>query len=118
MRRDRRQVVGSSRAIWRATLGLLEVYWLARKYHQGFRQLLPRYVRAPQSGQATTWVLQGRNGEGRFVTIALKRLVATPKGRFLWRTSVGNPYLPTLVDRPVRRHESRYADVAFALSDT
>lgn len=93
-------------------------YWLARKYHQGFRQLLPRYVRAPKPGQAKTWVLQGRNGEGRYMTVALKRLVTTPKGRFLWRTPVGNPYLLTLVDRPVRRHESRYADVAFALSDT
>ena len=93
-------------------------YWLARKYHKGFRSLMARYVRAPQPGTAKTWALHGRTGEGRYVTMALARLVTSPKGRFLWRTPEQNPYILLPADRPVRYLESRYADVAIALSDT
>ncbi|KAG0161795.1 hypothetical protein DFQ30_005532, partial [Apophysomyces sp. BC1015] len=36
-------------------------YWLARRYRRGFRSLMRDYIRAPEPGQATTWVLQGQN---------------------------------------------------------
>ncbi|WP_207651508.1 hypothetical protein [Sulfobacillus thermosulfidooxidans] len=52
------------------------------------------------------------------MTIALQRLVTTTKGRFLWHTPMGNPYLRAPANPTVHSHESRYADVAFALSDT
>ncbi|MDA8206584.1 MAG: group II intron reverse transcriptase/maturase [Thermaerobacter sp.] len=93
-------------------------HWLARKYRKGFRHLMARHVRAPQPGTAKTWVLHGRTGNGRYVTTALARLVTSPKGRFLWRTPEQNPYILPPADRPVRYLESRYADVAIALSDT
>ena len=93
-------------------------HWLARKYREGFPSLMRRYVQAPQPGQAKTWVLRGRNGAGHYVTVALHRLVTTTKGRFLWHTPMGNPYLRSPADPAVPSHESRYADVAFALSDT
>ncbi|WP_081503137.1 group II intron maturase-specific domain-containing protein [Sulfobacillus thermosulfidooxidans] len=93
-------------------------HWLARKYREGFPGLMQRYVQAPKPGQAKTWVLRGRNSEGHYVTIALQRLVTTTKGRFLWHTPMGNPYLRAPATPTVPSHESRYADVAFALSDT
>ncbi|WP_083630226.1 group II intron reverse transcriptase/maturase [Sulfobacillus thermosulfidooxidans] len=66
-------------------------HWLARKYREGFPGLMQRYVQAPKPGQAKTWVLRGRNGEGHYVTIALQRLVTTTKGRFLWHTPLPAP---------------------------
>ena len=39
-------------------------YWLARKYRRGFRSLMREHVRAPEPGQAKTWVLQGQNSRG------------------------------------------------------
>lgn len=93
-------------------------YWLARKYHQGFRSLMARLVRAPQPGAAKTWVLPGRNRDGRYVTVALARLMTTPKGRFLWRTPARNPHILPPADPSARYLESRYAEVALALSDT
>ncbi len=33
-------------------------YWLACRYRRGFRSLMRDHIRAPEPGQATTWVLQ------------------------------------------------------------
>ncbi|WP_429322916.1 group II intron reverse transcriptase/maturase [Paraburkholderia sp. GAS448] len=91
-------------------------YWLAHKYRRGFRSLMREHIRAPEPGRATTWVLQGRDSRGRYGEVALRRLVTSRKGRFTWRTPTENPYI--LRDETRRTIESRYADVAFAMSDT
>lgn len=87
-------------------------YWLARRYRRGFPSLMRDYIRAPEPGRATTWLLQGQNSRGWYGVVALRRLVTSRKGQFRWRTSPENPYLPR------NTIESRYADVAFALSNT
>lgn len=91
-------------------------YWLARKYRRGFRSLMRDYIYAPESGQAKTWVLEGQNSRGWYGTIALRRLITSRKGYFTWRTPSENPYIL----REDTRHtiESRYTDVAFAMSNT
>lgn len=40
------------------------------------------YIRAPEPGRATTWVLQGQNSRGWYGVVALRRLVTSRKGRF------------------------------------
>jgi len=91
-------------------------YWLARKYRCGFRSLMRDYIDAPEPGQAKTWVLEGQNSRGWYGAIALRRLITSRKGHFTWRTPSENPYIL----REEIRHtiESRYADVAFAMSNT
>ena len=91
-------------------------YWLARKYRRGFRSLMRDYIRAPEPGQATTWVLQGQNSRGWYGAVALRRLVTSRKGCFTWGTPSENPYI--MRDETCRTIESRYADVAFAMSNT
>lgn len=93
-------------------------HWLARKYHRRFPRLLRDYVRAPRAGQAKTWVLTGRHDRGYHGTVALRRLVTSRKGRFLWHTPPTNPYLGDVTSGAPVPYESRYADVAFALRDT
>ena len=93
-------------------------HWLARKYHRRFARLLRDYVRAPRAGQAKTWVLTGRHDRGYHGTVALRRLVTSRKGRFLWHTPPTNPYLGDVTSGAPVPYESRYADVAFALRDT
>ena len=73
-------------------------------------------IRAPEPGQATTWVLKGQNSRGWYGTVALPRLVNSRKGRFTWRTPTENPYI--LRDETRSTIESRYADVAFAMSNS
>lgn len=91
-------------------------YWLARKYKKGFRMLMRDHVRAPEAGKAKTWVLHGMDSRGWYGEVALRRLVTSRKSRFLWRNPEKNPYL---INDPARRLiESRYWDVAFALSNT
>lgn len=90
-------------------------HWLARKYRCSLRSLVRDHVQSPESGRAKTWVLQGRNSRGWHGEVALRRLVTSRKGRFEWRSPVENPYI--LRDEMRRTIESRYADVAFALSN-
>ena len=90
-------------------------YWLARKYRQGFRSLMRDHIRAPEPGRAKTWVLRGRNSRGWHGEVALRRLVTSRKGQFRWRTPDGNPYI--VRDETRGTIESRYANVAFALSN-
>lgn len=77
---------------------------------------LPVRPEVQETGRAKTWVLQGRNSRGWYGGVALRRLVTSRKGRFEWRNPEGNPYIPR--DEIRRTIESRYADVAFALSNT
>jgi RNA-directed DNA polymerase len=91
-------------------------YWLARKYRRGFRELMRDHVRSPEPGRAKTWVLKGQNSRGLYRELALERLVTSRKGRFTWRTPSENPYI--LRDETRKTIESRYADVAFAMSNT
>ena len=74
------------------------------------------HVRAPEPGRAKTWVLQGQNSRGWYGELALRRLITSHKGQFRWRTPEENPYL--IRDETRKLLESRYADVAFALSNT
>ena len=91
-------------------------HWLGRKYRASLKSLCRRWVRAPEAGRAKTWVLHGRNGRGLLGDITLRRLVTSRKGQFRWRLLDGNPYI--LRDTKCSIFESRYADLAFALSDT
>jgi len=47
--------------------------------------------------------------------VALRRLVTSRKGQFRWRTPSENPYI--VRDETRSTIESRYADVAFAMSN-
>jgi len=91
-------------------------HWLACKYRTSLKALCRDWVRAPEEGRAKTWVLQGLNGRGIRSGVALRRLVTSRKGQFRWRTPQGNPYLWRDENRST--FESRYADIAFALSNT
>jgi len=91
-------------------------HWLARKHHRGVSSLMRDYIRAPEPGQAKTWILQGHNSRCWHGTIALRRLVTSRKGRFTWRTPSENPYI--LRGETRRTIESRYTDVTFAMSNT
>jgi RNA-directed DNA polymerase len=91
-------------------------YWLARKYRRSFRSLMRDHVRSPGAGRAKTWVLRGQNSRGFYGELALGRLVTSRKGRFTWRTPSENPYI--LRDEARKTLKSRYADVAFAMSNT
>ena len=92
-------------------------YWLARKYKCGFRSLMQNHVRAPEVGKAKTWVLRGRDSRGLYKEVVLRRLVTSRKGRFTWHTPERNPYL--MVSEQIRPPiQSRYKDVALALSNT
>ena len=90
-------------------------YWLARRYRRGFRSLMRDYIRAPVPGQTTTWVLEGQNSRGWHGAVALRRLVTSRKGQFRWRSPSENPYI--LRDKVRSTIESRYPDVAFAMSN-
>ena len=90
-------------------------HWLARKYHRRFPSLMRDHVRPPEPGRAATWVLAGQNSRGWYGELALRRLVTSRKGQFRWRTPEVNPYL--IGDENRTLIESRYADVAFALSN-
>lgn len=91
-------------------------HWLARKYRRGFPPLMRDHVCEPEPGQAKTWVVEGRNSRGWYGAVALRRLITSGKGQFKWRTPSENPYIVRGEAR--RTIESRYADVAFAMSST
>jgi RNA-directed DNA polymerase len=91
-------------------------YWLAHKYRRGFPSLMREHVREPEPGQAKTWVVEGRNSRGWYGAIALRRLITSRKGQFKWRTPKENPYIACGEAR--RTIESRYDEVAFAMSST
>ena len=74
------------------------------------------HVRAPEPGRAKTWVLKGRNSRGWYGDLTLRRFVTCHKGQFRRRTPEMNLYL--IHDENRKLFESRYADVAFALSNT
>ncbi|MBA4143797.1 MAG: reverse transcriptase [Nitrosospira sp.] len=71
--------------------------------------------RTPEPGRTKTWVLQGQNSRGWYGAVALRRLVTSRKGRFTWRSPAENPYI--IRDETRRIIESRYVDVAFAMSN-
>jgi RNA-directed DNA polymerase len=91
-------------------------HWLARKYRATLKTLCRRWVRAPEAGRATTWVLGGPNSRGIPCGITLRRLVTSRKGQFRWRLPDGNPYI--LRDEKRNTFESRYAELVFAMSNT
>jgi group II intron reverse transcriptase/maturase len=91
-------------------------HWLARKYRRGFPSLMRDCVQAPEPGRAKTWVLKGQNSRGWYGELPLRRLITSHKGQFRWRNPEKNPYL--IHDENRKLFESRYADVAFALSNT
>jgi group II intron reverse transcriptase/maturase len=89
-------------------------YWLARKYKTSIKKLMKRNIRRPAEGAAKTWVLWGRNDNGRVRGVALRRLVTSRKLQFRWRNPDTNPYLPRRDER--NTVTSRYRDVAMAMS--
>ena len=57
-----------------------------------------------------------QNGQEFYGELSLKELTTCHKGRFTWRTPSENPYIPR--DEVRKTLKSRYADVAFAMSNT
>lgn len=90
-------------------------HWLAHKYRASVKSLMRRHVRSSDALRAKTWVMQGRNNRGMYCEVALRRLVTSRKGQFRWRNPEGNPYLCRDEERSI--FESRYDDVAFAMSN-
>jgi len=88
--------------------------WLAHKYRTRKAHQLMRHVRAPEPGQAKTWVLSGRGSDGRWRLVVLRRLVSSHKGQFRWHNPPRNPYLLSETPLPPLL-TSHYRDVAFAL---
>lgn len=89
-------------------------HWLARKYRTSIKKLMRRQFRSPTEGQAKTWLLFGRSGNGNLCGIALRRLVSSPKRRFKWRNPAINPYIIRTDHR--KTVTSRYNDIAMAMS--
>lgn len=88
-------------------------HWLARKFRCRITKLMRTWFKAPADNQAKTWIVYGVNEEGDRVRKPLRRLVGSPKARFLWRTPESNPYLKR--DEPRTTLTSRYHDVAMAM---
>ncbi|NHQ86281.1 group II intron reverse transcriptase/maturase [Iodobacter sp. HSC-16F04] len=91
-------------------------YWLARKYRRGFRSLMRDHVKSPANGVAKTWLIEGQNSHGWYGVLTLRRLITSRKSRFKWRTLTENPFI--LHDEPISTIESRYGEIAFAMSST
>jgi RNA-directed DNA polymerase len=89
-------------------------HWLARKYRKRIKPLIRKWNRAPETGQAKTWLIYGRSSKGNPVRKALRRLVTSPKAQFRWRNPERNPYVGR--DEVRSTVTSRYRDVAMALS--
>ncbi len=89
-------------------------HWLARKYKTSITSLMRQYVKRPGEGQAKTWHLFGRSGNGTRCGIALRRLVTSRKQQFRWRNPLENPYLNSAPDR--KTLTSRYREVAMAMT--
>jgi RNA-directed DNA polymerase len=91
-------------------------YWMARKYSSGFSKLMRDHVRSPMNGKAKTWVMKGQNSRGFYGELPLRRLITSRKSKFTWRKPAVNPYI--LQEENRRTMKSKFADVAFALSNT
>jgi len=89
-------------------------HWLARKYRTRIKPLMRKWYRAPENGQAKTWLIYGRSSRGNPVGKALRRLVTSPKAQFWWRNPERNPYI--VRDEVRSTVTSRYRDVVMALS--
>ena len=88
--------------------------WLARKYRTSIKSLMRLWVRRPAEGDAKTWQLFGRSGNGNLCGVTLRRLVTSRKCQFRWRNPEINPYIPRAEER--NTVTSRYYDVAMAMS--
>ena len=92
-------------------------HWMAHKFQTRAALQLRRHVRAPEPGQAKTWVLAGRGSDGRWRRVVLRRLVSSHKGQFRWHNPPRNPYVQSEIPLPPLL-TSQYRDVAFALGNT
>ena len=88
--------------------------WLTSKYKTSIKSLMRQYVKRPGEGQAKTWQLFGRSGNGNRCGIALRRLVTSRKQQFRWRSPSSNPYLISDPDR--KTLTSRYREVTMAIA--
>lgn len=73
------------------------------------------HVRSPEKGKAKIWVLKGQNSRGFYGQVALRRLITSRKGWFMWRSPAENPYIQRSAKQ--RTIESFFDEVAFALSN-
>lgn len=91
-------------------------HWLAQKYRSRIKPLMRKWYRAPDIGQAKTWLVYGISGCGDRVGKALRRLVSSPKAQFRWRNPEINPYIfRSEIRITVTSH---YHDVAMAMGQT
>ena len=91
-------------------------HWLAQKYRTSIKSLMRDCVRSPELNRAKTWVMNGQDRRGRYITISLRRLVTSRKCQFRWRGNESNPYLNRDENRSI--FESHYKETAFAISNT
>ncbi len=90
-------------------------HWLARKFKTRFPKLMQRYYRSSDNTTAKTWIFSGRNSRNQYKECALKRLVSSWKMPFKWKNPSVNPFLQEY-SRSYK--ESRYDEIAFAVSNT
>jgi group II intron reverse transcriptase/maturase len=88
-------------------------HWLARKYRSRIKPLMRKWYRVPAIGQSKTWLIYGRNNQGKAVGKALRRLVTSQKMQFRWRNPERNPYIFRNEFR--NTVTSRYHDVVMAV---
>lgn len=90
-------------------------HWLARKFRTKFPTLMQKYFKLVEGNSAKTWVFRGRNSwNNQYRECALKRLVKSRKMPFKWKNPSANPYL---YEPPKSYKESRYEEIAFAISN-
>lgn len=89
-------------------------HWLGTKYKTSIKQLVKKWVKAPNSSKAKSWVLGGLNKPGNYERITLRRLVTSYKGQFKYSNPESNPYLVRKDNRCTVT--SRYNEIAMAVS--
>jgi group II intron reverse transcriptase/maturase len=93
-------------------------YWLAMKYRVSMRELMKKWIDYPKSGDgAKTWRVYGPGRTGRGCSAELVRMSGHGKKQFRWTTPMINPYVAPIQDK-WKIYESRYPDVAMALSQS
>ncbi len=88
-------------------------HWLGHKYRCRINSLMRKWFRAPEAGEAKTWLVYGRNEQSEAIGKDLQRLVSSPKAQFRWRNPEVNPYIFRSENRSTVT--SRYNDVAMAM---
>ncbi len=87
-------------------------HFLGKKYKTSIKQLMKRWYGYPPNGQKKTWFIKGLNQQGKYMEMAMKSLVGSPKQQFRKGLPKQNPY----IDEQRKTCRSKYWEIAMALS--